>query len=575
MALSITQGDYILYQDTSLGSPTGRSWNFPGGTPTGATSANPIVKYDSPSTTGFNTRLTITDGFVEINSVNVDANKDIIIVAPENISTTLTSNVPANTVVPMGTSVTYTAVGSTASLSYYAWELGGVTGFTGTNPSQSTEILSWLDLTGSDSGAVYSTYTSASSVVFNSLLGNTSASNTNVTYSKSGIFESYNYLDTRIYTIGTSYYNVTSSDIRTNTIGMSGSGVVFLVDTNYDFTLPIDNVEFRAQGETVTYWSSSQDIEFLQGSYGYTYGYYPGQYVASREAFSLLSVPATGWESLSRYTVGNYMIPGDLGTYFSNVFYFADVFAYANSMVVNRYWTNNLVTDLIFNEKSFGYQSSRSLELSIANGDAPTAYIVGLDGSGGASGGVGGACLPSAASVGTGTIELNLTIKFGRGDINTIDPNLDVVVNVVVSDISVSSGAGNSPDGRLVLMQDTALGTGVASAINNALIAAGYNSNIVAEASPDYAWASDSGFYDTNTFNGLKISIIDRGSDEIVIVAVDLSDNGPWKPWEYPGVPDKIGRTNWISFNTNRIANPYQLKFTSDPQPKRGWDFGN
>lgn len=572
MALSITQGDYILFEDTSVGSPTGRFWNFPGGTPTGATSANPIVKYDSPSSIGFDPKLTITDGFVEISSVNVDGNKNIVIVTPENISTTLTSNVPANTVIPMKTNVTYTAVGSTASLSYYSWGLGGIAGFTGTNPSQSTEILSWLNLTGSDSGAVYSTYTSTSTVVFNSLLGNTAASNTSVTYSKNGAFESYNYLDTNIYTIGTSYYNVTSTGIGTEIIGMPGSGDVFLVDTNYDFTLPIDNVEFRAQGEPVAYWSSSQDIEFLPGSYGY----YPGQYVASAVAFALLSVPATGWESLSRYTVGNYMIPGDLGNYFSNIFYFADVFAYAKLMRVNRYWPGDLVTALIFNETSFGYQSSRSLELSFLYGDAPVAYIEGLDGSNGASGGVGGACLPSASFTGAPSIELNLTIKFSRnGDINTIDPALDVVINVIVSDQTIMSGQGNSPDGNLVFMQDTAAGTGVANAINNALIAAGYDSNIVAYASSAYSWLAESSEYDTNTFQGLKIAIIDRGAGEAVIVAVDLSDNGPWKPLDYPGVPNKTGRTNWISFNTNRIANPYQLTNTSDPQPKRGWDFGN
>jgi len=571
MALSIVQGDYILFQDTSVGSPTGRIWNFPGGTPTGATSANPLVKYDSPSSTGFNTKLTITDGFVEINSVNVDANKDIIVVTPENISTTLTSNVPANTIIPMRTNVTYTAVGSTASLSYYDWGLGGISGFTGTNTSQSTEILSWLNLTGSDSGAVYSTYTSTSTVVFNSLLGNTSASNTNVTYSKSGAFESYNYLDTSIYTIGTSYYNVTNSGIGTEMIGMSGSGDVFLVDTNYDFTLPIDNAEFRAQGEPVAYWSSSQDIEFLPGSYGY----YPGQYVASAVAFALLSVPATGWESLSRYTVGNYMIPGDLGNYFSNVFYFADVFSYGKSMTVNRYWPGDFVTALIFNETSFGYQSSRSLELSIANGDAPVAYIEGLDGSDGASGGVGGACLPSAYFGGVSSVELNLTIRFSdNGSIDTIDSSQDVVVNVIVSDIAVPSGLGNSPDGKLVFMQDTAAGTGVANAINNALISAGYDSNIVAYASSAYSWSAESLEYDTNTFQGLKIAIIDRGSVTPFIAAIDLSDNGPWR-FDYPGVPNSIGRTNWISFNTNRIANPYQLKVTSDPQPKRGWDFGN
>ena len=42
MALSIAQGDYILFEDTSIGSPTGRSWDFPGGTPTGSTAANMI-----------------------------------------------------------------------------------------------------------------------------------------------------------------------------------------------------------------------------------------------------------------------------------------------------------------------------------------------------------------------------------------------------------------------------------------------------------------------------------------------------------------------------------------------------
>jgi hypothetical protein len=270
------------------------------------------------------------------------------------------------------------------------------------------------------------------------------------------------------------------------------------------------------------------------------------------------------------------MKTGDLGTYFSNVFYFADVFAYGKSMVVNRYWTNDLVDSLIFNETSFGYQSSRALELSIPFGDGPTAYIVGLDGAGGLSGGIGGACLPSAFYAASPTVELYLTIKFSiLGDIDTINPLLDVQIPVVVSDKSVAGVTGNSPDGNLVFMQNTPGGTGVATSINNALIAFGYDSNIVASASPDYAWASGSGLYDENTFNGLKIAIIDRGSSPPYITAVDLSDNGPWAPnINFPGVPNMIGRTNWISFNTNRIANPYQLNITSDPQPKRGWEFG-
>jgi hypothetical protein len=472
----------------------------------------------------------------------------------------------------MGTSVNYIAAGSTASLSYYTWSLAGTGGFTGTNPIQSTNILSWLDLTGSDSGATYSTYTSTSGVIFNSLLGNSTASNTSVTYSKNGGFEPYNYL-TDAYTVGPNYYYITNTGVKTSTVGMSGVGDILLVDTNYYSSKPINNTNFRAQGETVGYFSSSQDIQFLPGSYGY----YPGQYVASKTAFQFLAVTPTGWESLSRYTVGNYMIPGDLRNYFNYVFYFADVFAYGKSMKVNRYWTGNLVDSLIFNETSFGYQSSRSLELSIAYGDAPTAYIVGLDGANGASGGTGGACLPSSSFIGFPSIEINLTIKFSNdGSINSINPSLDVLVNVIVSDMSINAGQGNSPDGNLVFMQDTPAGTGVATAINDALILAGYDSNIVAYASPDYAWASESGWYDSNTFNGLKIAIIDRGGSPPYITAVDLSDNGPWPPYmTYPGVPSTVGRTNWISFNTNRIANPYQLNITSDNQPKRGWDFGN
>jgi len=572
MSISITQGDYVLYQDTSSGNATGRAWNFPGGTPTGATAANPVVRYLSPSNTGFGAKLTITKG--AINSIKNETN--IIIVTPENISVALTSNVSAGTTIPMGTSVTYTAVGSTASLSYYTWTLAGVAGFTGTNPNESTSILSWLDLTGSDSGATYSTYTSTSSVIFNSFLGNTASSNTNVTYSKNGGYEPYNYL-IDAYTIGANYYYISNTGVDTVTVGMSGVGNIFLVNTNYISSLPINNTQFRAQGESVIYSSSSQDIAFLPG----LYGHYPGQYVASLTAFQFLGVTPNGWELLSRYMVGNYMIPGDLAVYFSNVFYFADVFAYGKSMITNRYWTNALVDSLIFNETSFGYQSSRALELSIASGNAPTAYKIGLDGAGGASGGLGGACLPAAAFAASPTVELNLTIKFsGSGSIDTIDPLLDVVVNVIVSDLSINGGQGNSPDTQLVFMQDTPGGTGVATAINNALIASGYDSNIVASASPDYAWASGLPgplSYDVNTFNGLKIAIIDRGSSPPYITAVDLSDNGPWLAASgYPGVPNPIGsiNTNWISFNTDRIANPYQLNATSDPQPKRGWEFG-
>jgi len=84
---------------------------------------------------------------------------------------------------------------------------------------------------------------------------------------------------------------------------------------------------------------------------------------------------------------------------------------------------------------------------------------------------------------------------------------------------------------------------------------------------------------DPNTFNGLKISIIDNDweGSGLFLAAVDLSDNGPWAPYTFwPGVPaaGNPGKTNWISFNTNRIANPYQIANPGSTGPVRGWYFG-
>lgn len=566
MSLSINQGDYVLFQDASVGNPKRRVWGFSGGSPTSSTDTNPIVRYLSPSSLGFNVSLTVYEGVEGVYSTKEESN--IIVVSPENISVTLSTNVDTVSSVPMGTSVSYTAAGSTGNLSYYSWILAGVTGFTGTSQSEQTHLYSWLNLTGSESGAVYSTYTSTSSVAFNSALVNTSSSNVNVTYSKNGGFEPYNYLMSG-FTAGTNYYNVSDTGAAVGTLGMAGSGNAYLVDTNYASYLPINNTQFRAQGETTTYWSSSQDIEFTNS------GMFGGQYIASKSAFDALRVTQTGWGSLTRYTQGNYMIPEDLGTYFSYVFYFADTNAYAKNLLINRYWTVDQVESLIFNEASIGYQSSRALELSIGLGRSPVAYSVGLDGATGASGGKGGACLPSSQFTNTGLkIELYLTIKFSdSGSIDMIEPGQDITVPVTIS----SGGSpGNSPDGNLVVMQDTTSGlrSGVATLINLALISAGYDSNIVASASPDYAWAYDLGAYDVNAFNGLKISIIDRGTGPY-IVAVDLTDNGPWPPYSYPGTPTSPGISNWISFNTNRIANPYQTVYTSADTPVRGWYFGN
>jgi hypothetical protein len=555
MSISINQGDYVLYQDISVGNPTTRSWNFPGGTPTGSTGLNPIIRYLSPSGSGFNAKLTVTKATVS--STKEESN--IIVVLPENISVALSTNVTVSSV-HMGTTVIYTASGATGNLSYYAWNIAGLAGFTGTSQTQSSTLYSWINLTGSELGAAYSTYTSTSSVVFNSVLGNTSSSNTNVTYSKNGGFEPYNYLS-NAYTLGVSYYNVIDTGIPLGLFGMAGSGNAYLVDTNNAAVLPINNTQFRAQGESTTYWSSSQDIEFLPALSG---GFF-GQYIASKSAFLALGVAPTGWESLSRYTQGNYMIPNDLLDYFFGVFYFADTGGYGKNLTNIRFWTPPQVEALIFNEVSIGYQTSRASELFDAA--LPAAYFMGLDGIGGFN--PGGPCLPSANFIGT-PIEIYLTLRYSTsGNITGIDPGLDVVIPVLVS-----SGSGNTPDGNLMVAQDTPGGVGIASLINNAIMTAGYDPYIVASASPDYSWLSNSGLYDISLFNGLKIAIIDRDTGPY-LVAVDLSDNGPWIPYPYEGFPTSTGNITWLSFNTNRVANPYQTNYTDSIEPVRGWFFGN
>ena len=570
MSISISQGDYILYQDISEGSPTGRIWDFPGGTPTGATATNPIVRYSSPSNTGFSAKLTVSIG--SISSSKEKSN--IIVVAPENISMTMTSNQTA--VVPMGKGVTYTAVGSTASAAYYTWNVAGLgtPGITTANNQLGAIIYNWLTLTGSESGATYSTYVSTSSVVLTSFLGNTTSSSVTVTYSKNGLFEPYNYLASP-FTLGLAYYSVADTGILLTALGISGSGNAYSIGTTGSTApIPINNTQFRAQGEITSYWSSSQDITMPSSL---NYGLFTGQYIASSIAFNALGVPgATGWGALTRYTQGNYMLPGDLGTYFNKIFYFADIQGYGKSLIDNRYWTSTQVSSLIFNEFSIGYQSSKALEVAFYSGEYPVAYESELDGAGGASGGYGGACLPSASYV-SGTVKLYLTVRFSTGFpcINNIESGYDITVEVTISD---AGGVGNSPDGTLIFMQDTGAGSGVASLINAALVSNGnlLENNIVASASPDYAWMYNIGLVDPNTFNGLKISIIDNDwlGSGLFIAAVDLSDNGPWAGRR--GVPTTatIGKTNWISFNTNRIANPYQIANPGSTGPVRGWYFG-
>ena len=93
--------------------------------------------------------------------------------------------------------------------------------------------------------------TSVTSVTVNSILSNTATSSVNVTYSKNGPAENYNYLE-EAYTPNTAYYvtqAVGGGAILTSdpSILLAGSGCIFNIDTSS--AIPINNQYFRAHGE--------------------------------------------------------------------------------------------------------------------------------------------------------------------------------------------------------------------------------------------------------------------------------------------------------------------------------------
>jgi hypothetical protein len=582
MSLTITQGDYVYYQDTSSGGPNGWTWNFSGGSPTGSTAQNPLVRYLSPSTPGFDTVLTASKtipGGIILTSVKTEPN--LIKVNAENLTVSLSAT-PST--IRMSQNVVYGASGPTGNLSYYTWSLAGTAGYTGLTASQSLNVINWLTLTGSELGATYSTYSTSSSVTVTSILSNTANSTVNVTYSKNGPVEIYNYLDIDIYQPNVSYSTTTAvaggALLTSNpTLALSGSGYLFNIDTHASVPKNIDNQYFRAHGEFLAYFSPSMDFAYLS-----QYGYIPGQLVT---AFNALTLCGLTPPPLTRYTQGNYMLPGDIGTYFGDQFIFADVLSVTKTLVDNRYWTVSDVESIVFSDTSVASQSSRSLEIGGIPTHNPVAYKEQLDGGYGTT--VGGICLPSF-NYANAEIILTLKIEYSvTGSISGINSSLDDNIEIMISNPGLGGGMGNTPNGLLITAQDTAYGsqTGLASLINSELAIRGYSGYIGATASSAYAWTSGNGIaggpgttYSDHEFPGLGISILDRGPTGPVtsayITRITISDNGPWviPPNPLNTYTAAGGTYNWLGFYNDYIANPWQITNQADSQPRREWYFG-
>ena len=574
MSVTISQGDYVYYQDTSTGAPTGWAWTFQGGSPTGSSSQNPVVRYLSPSYSGYGTTLIASKGILSSSKTS----SNIILVNPESLY--ISVDATPNTV-SMGSTITYTVVGPTASVAYYTWNLPGVAGYTGSNivTTQYVTTDSWVNVTGSEYGATYSSYSAYATVYATSVLGNTNANNALVTYTKNGPPEQVNFGDQDIYDPYTTYYTAANTVLSTTMVGLPGAG--WVVQLSFSGT-EMDNQFFRGHGEFLYYISSNMDAgDNLFTADGILFG----QLVASAPAFTLLGVPFTGWELLNRYTIGQYMLPGDINTYFSNVIYLGDVYqALAELAKPPRSWTESQIFDLFF-ETSVATQTSKSLELDFTL--TPLASSFGFDGYNGLSGGHGGCCLPSRLVAG-GDIIITVNFYYSNdGSINGIDPGQTDTINITISDATINGGMGNSPDNLVVLAQDTANGDGIATLMQAAFddyfvntLGNVSNTFVQASASPDYAYRADSMTYDINVFNGLKITIISnqaKASIGFSLVKMEFTDNfinlGPGYKNTSAFGPSPLPQGNWTCFYYNYIANPYQVIDTGFNRPKRGFSY--
>lgn len=579
----INQGDFIYFYDTSTGNVTGWDWYFPGGTPTGSFSFAQLVNYYNVNTNGYPVSLSVTDGVI---TSSVTEN-NLIVVSPEQISPSLLISTPIGPF-PSGTanlseSITFTATGGTGSgVQYYTWNLPGTAGFTGTSPSVTTNIYDWLTLTGSDLGALYSTYFASAQVSLSTVVGNTFVASNSLTYNKSGIAESFNLCDVNVTgptAHNIQYYQVSPynlATINTSTIGLLGSSYLVMETKQIDSSYTINNLSSHVEGETVNFYSPSMDI--MTNSEGRI----PGLVVASGSAFSVMGVPVP---PLNRYTVGKYMWPNDISGVLGNQFYFADssgalttpLTVGASGDYTKRCWSDDAL-DLFLNNVSYASVSSKSWENSQS---ALPSKVNGVDGGLNSR----GPCYP--ASIAMGGIDVAITLRFYGGPTRSWSGSS--LLGSLVINVSTSNARGNSPDGTILLAQDTGYYTqkGLAFKLNSAFSSANLTPYMSAVASKYLATYELMPEVDRDEFNGLQVSIIDeyvtsaKGSlpilsagsipDGYFITKVEFTNTaGSWTG-PFTGYPSY----NWLGFYLDgldlflfNLANS-----TYDSGPRRGWFF--
>jgi len=598
--VGIYQGDYLYFYDLSVGSIISRDWYFPGGSPTGSNEFAPIIQYNSPNEAGYSATLTVSDGALTASVTE----RNIVIVYPESSSDIQLNIYQNNNPENMSSEVTYGISGSTGSgLSYYTWNIPGVGGFTGTSNTYSVTLDDWKVLTGSEYGAVYSTYQGTAQGSITTLSGNTFSDSESITYNKSGVEEYINLCNYPSVT-GPTAHNVKYFDIQpvvyydsgseevvggggtvyrlTSSISMPGSGLVLQV---FQTPTPIfNNTSFHAQGESMTFYSPSWDIGPENG------GATIGQVVASYSAFNTLGITGgivSNVSGLTRYTQGNYMKPSDIGDNQSYRFYFADVrnqLVYPTQLRSERYWSQDAI-NVYLNDTSFASVSSRSWETGSTTLpgiiDHTSAYA-------GFTSIYGGPGVPF-----DGDSSVTFTIQY-YGSTNR---DLSGSTLLATHNIPLGTGGigdrGNSPARTFLLAQDTGYGPGIASKLNTWFSANNLSPYMGATASPYFATyenaqATNGAVYPTpaagvdyafpQDFNGIRLSILDDYmTSSKGTLPFGLGSNKYLTKIILSGTaynPDQSTTYNisaWLGLSRTTITNPYWAY--SNSEPRRGFYF--
>lgn len=538
--LGINQGDHIYYYDLSTGGLS-RNWTFQGGTPPGATSYGPDVRYYGVNYDGYSTGLVITGA----GGITAAAYKpNIIVVYPEIFDPGIQITQGMTEVIdsPMSKVVTYSVSGSASSgFSMYNWTIPQLGPTSGSLLSYvNYACTDWYTLTGSYLGSPNASYVATVGLDVISTVGNESAMTASFNFRKIGVVENVNYWSPGTYATAGRYYDSSTLPQRTSALGLGGTSLIFKIDLA-PYTPKWNNTSFHSTQEAVYFWPNSPDVSK-------TYSSIKTNIILNGSALSSAGITG-GYTTSPRTMSGNYIIPGDIASNFNSKFYISDNLSgniFTTLVDGLRKWNTAAVSDFVLN-KYYLSGSSKFIELGgykkvfIESPDplgfgyfirppfADLASGIGYknnylsylwDGGWAAEDGYGyptsayhGICIPTSAFIeeiyggGVVNVDVRIILKDSAGS----------TITDFQFDLSASSNTGNTPDLYMISACDTSYGNfyGIVSLLNAGIAArpGGLSNNIIFESnislSPYYDGGAEGIYLANSYFGGMKMSIKD------------------------------------------------------------------